>query len=401
MSFVDISGLCSELCLYMASVGYLVSLFGETRAPLWYFGVFFVCGLLCALLRNKKGFLRFVPLVVLAAAFPGADSAAAVILPIPAVFLLALKAKNRVWLADYDRTKSLSSFGFVVLPVDIFAAFVISAFEKMAARALPFFIVWMLLSILNLRMLRSPSVMNAKTRTLNVLLVLLIALAGFGLSRDACVKAALSAASAVYTYAVMPVILAVIIIVSALPVLFAWLLSLLSRLFGGNSGTGESPMLEENMEAIYNTIEQAETPEWLIWLAAALGAAAFVFAVCAVIRRLVGRSGPAVRAPEQPGHAAAAVESVPRRLRRFGKAPADVVRNSYRKYLVLCGKRGIPVDGSAASDDICRMSESLHPGSGAEELRELWLPARFSGGPVSQDDARAAKQALKDIGRQL
>lgn len=399
MSFVDIAGLCSELCLYMASAGYLVSLFGETLPPLWYFGVFFVSGLLCALLRNKKGFLRFLPLALLVLAFLGADSVAAVILPIPSVFMLALKAKERVWLADYDRTKSVFSFGFAVLPVDVFVAFISSGFEKMTARALPFFIVWMLLSILNLRLLRNPSVMSVKMRVMNALLVLLIALIGFGLSSDACVSAVLAAASVVYTYVVMPLIFAVIAIAAVIPVLFAWLVSLLSRLFGDGSAVGEAGRLEENMEVIYDTIEGAKTPEWLIWLAVALVAAAFVFAVCVVIRRLIGKAGPARRVSEQPRYAAASVESVPHRRRNFGKTPSDVVRNSYRKYLVICGKRGIPVDGSAASDEICRMSESLHSGSGAEELRALWLPARFSETEISESDADSARKALKTIGK--
>ncbi len=399
MSFVDIVGLCSELCLYMASVGFFVSLFGETLSPLWYFGVFFLCGLVCALLRNKRGIIRYAPLAMLALAFVGADSIAAVVLPIPAVFMLWLKARERAWTADYDRTKSVFSYGFVVLPIDVFAAFVSSRFAEMTARALPFFIVWMLLSVLNLRILRSPATMNVKTRAMNVLIVLLIALIGLGLSSDACVSAVLAVTSVIYTYVVIPLLFAIIAIAAVIPLLFAWLLSLLSRLFGDGSAAGEPGQFEANMEVIYDAIEGSQTPEWLIWLAIILLTSAFLLAVCAVIRKFAGKAGAARRPVEQLQYAAAPAQSAARRRKAFGKTPADVVRNCYCRYLILCGKRGIPVDGSAASDEICRMSESLRADSGAKELRALWLPARYSQEEIRESDASNAKRTLKTISK--
>lgn len=398
MSFVDITALAAELCLYMASVGYFAAMFGKTLLPLWYFGVFFVCGVLCSLLR-KKGALRFAPLALLSLAFVGAESIPAVILPIPAVFMLWLKAKKRVWLADQDRARSMFSLGFGVLAADFFAAFVSSGFTLMANTALPFFVVWLMLSVLILRLLRNPASNSLRLRVMNVMLVVLISGAGLVLSSDVCVSAVLAAASAVYNYLVLPLLIAAIAIASAIPVVFAWLISRLALLFGSGDSAGEPMELEENLEVIFETVGGAETPEWLIWTAIVLISAAFIAAVCAVIRRLTGSGGERERPERRAAYSTGLVQPAAHRRRVFGSSPADVVRSCYRKYLIICARRGITVSGSAASDEICRQSESLHAGCGAGELRELWLPARFSSEPVSESDAGEAKRALKSITR--
>lgn len=398
MSLVDVTAFAAELCLYMASVGYYAAIFGSTLSPMWYFGVFFVCGALCSLLR-KKGVLRFVPLALMALAFVGAESIPAVILPIPAVFMLWLKAKNRAWLAGQDRARSMFSLGFGVLAVDVFAAFVSSSFTLMANTALPFFVVWLMLCVLILRLLRNPAENSLRLRVMNVILVVFIAGAGLLLSSDACVSAVLAAASAVYTYAVLPVLIAAIAIASAIPVVFAWLISRLALLFDSGGAAGEPMELEENLEVIYDTIGGAEAPEWLIWTAIALVSAAFIAAVCAVICRLTGAGGEKERPARRTVYSSGFVQPAEHRRKAFGSSPADVVRSCYRKYLVICARRGVMVNGSAASDEICRQSESLHANCGAGELRELWLPARFSSGPISESDAARAKSALRSISR--
>ena len=74
----------------------------------------------------------------------------------------------------------------------------------------------------------------------------------------------------------------------------------------------------------------------------------------------------------------------------------DSIRDVYRNYLLWCEKRGIQVDGSQASDVICEETEKLTGSKAAEELRDLWLPVRFSG-KNSEEDVRTARELFRTI----
>lgn len=395
LSFTEFTCLCSEVCLYMATVGYFVSCFGQTGSLLMYAFVFILGGSVLALCRGAKSGLRYLPFLLFVPAFVFRQGDAGLILPLPLMVYWFFRAKNRTWSYDHDNAKTMFRLGFCAVPLAAVIVLFTGNVGNMLSRSLPFFLVWMLLGVLNLRLLRGTVSFGLRHKLINVVIVAVVGALGFAVSRRACIDAVLALLGAIYTKLILPVIFAVGRILIFIPnAVMGWLRDLLGSV---TQNAGETEIDINASTENFSDLVVRETPQWVEILLTAIIIAAVAAVVVLILKKLSSVLNS--RGGGEPAKFTSKGGTVSERKKRPARSrtPAESVRSSYRKYLVLCAKHGITVDGSDASDVICRASQSCFRRAAVNELRELWLPARFSGQEITKEHAAQAKTAVREL----
>ena len=403
MIFSDYIALIGDFCYYAATVGFVVRLCGNTASPL----LLIVCYLLSItaflLLRKVKNVLRFAPLLLLLPDFLCCGgSAAGLIWPIPLVVLLLLRAWSGSWSAEYARTRTIFKIALIVyVPFALFSL-MSKRIDDFTSQSMPFFVAWLLITVIDLRILRTPDMQSLGTRfrVLNVLLVLAVAVLAFVLSSDVCVTVLRTGLSFLLGKVCAPLLMAVVYVCIAIPALIVffvrWILSLFTGVDPKPStefvGNGEPDVFQE----IYNSVQPGA---WLGKVLSVLGILLIIFLCFLICRKLLARRNPIIG--DLGTHIRESL-GAPEPLRSkkrfsFSNSAEDTVRSSYRSYLAVCARHDVEVDGRIASDRICSSSVGFSGEENAEKLRSLWLPARYSELNITEEDAKEAKSLLKDI----
>lgn len=402
MIFNDFISLVADFCLYSATLGFIISLCGETANPLILAGAYILSIAVSLLLRKVKGAWRFLPPLIFLAALFFTHAAAGVVWILPLFLLLELRAYTYSWNAVYERTKVIfiaaASF-FIVLSLCMILSGKTEAYNQYS---LPYFIAWLLLTVLDLRLLRAPdtNTLGVRYKVLNILLVLAVAVLAYLVSSDTCITAVKVALSFLYDHIIMPIFIGVVYVIIAIPAVIAYIIGLIASLFTGKepapleftNGQGEQILPDE---FTYGNDPAA----WIGKAAAALGLLILLFICFLVFKKIITKREDVTASFGNISRETIRTQNPTRVKKRFSftDSPEDSVRNAYRKYLELCDKHDIPVDGSLASDKICR--ESI-PFSGSKlpfSLRMIWLRARYSFEQITSDEAKEAKALLKEI----
>lgn len=400
MILTDWIAFAAEICLYMSTVGFMLSLpaYNGNGGMLLCAVVMLLAECCCALCRDWRGAARYLPALIMAPIFGAARSVPAIMLPAPVLFLILMRCRARRWNAEYYTVRSLFQIGCAVYPMVFLLFITISNLEQLVSDSLPFFVTWLFLAVLELRLLRNRyiAVLGAPFKMLNVALLLCVVFASLLLSSKPVTAVALKVISFLWNQVAVPVLVVLIYI-------FAILLSPVAALLGYFWKGGElriEPMQMGSMvlENIFGNLAP-ENVTLFLWLArVVIAMAILLFGILAwrIARSLVNHL-PA--ASEMPGplrreHISPTGKRPRNPLRRTA---AGGVRAIYRKYLVLCKSLSIPVDGSIASDVIRDRSVPYAGAENAKELRELWLRARFSGADAHPEDAKRARKLLRQI----
>ena len=399
MKFSDFTAYAGELCLYLAAVGFLLSPPGDMAGMAIFLAVCLLAESACTLWGKRKGIVPYLPLLLLVPFFFTAQTIRELLRPAPVLILLLLRCRARRWRMEYYSVRSLFQTGGVIYLV-LFMAFLITQhIDRLVSDSFPFFVMWLLLSVYNMRMLRNPYVasLDGRFKALNAVLLLCVALTGALLSSGPAVTAVTTVLKALWSGVIAPLLFVVIYVVAILFSLLWYAANYLFWLFAKDPGEVEPPKIEtgQMQDALMETMpEMAEPSQWLIRLAILAGVAAFLIVAWLIARNMIS---PAVKDTEDPGALQReSLASPGRKPRRgMGRAPAEGVREVYRKYLALCASFQIPVDGRAASDVIRDLSAPYTGGEDAGALREQWLRARFSGQETSPEEVREARQLLR------
>ncbi len=401
MNFNDLLGLLGDFCLYFSSIGFLVRLCGETKSGGFYMAVYLLCAAAFLLCRKLKGPLRFAPMLLMLPAFLAAESIAAWILPIPLCILLALRAYKDDWQAEYGRTKDMLKTGFIACCILLVFLILSEYMEKYSRTAMPFFIGWLLICVLQLRLLRScqSSEMGAGFKLMNCLIVLLVAALGLLFSSELFVNAVKAAFSALHTYVVGPLLFALLCVIAAIPALVSYLIALLLSMLRNEETEMPELDLSGSAQQLFGETEFVQSPDWLKNAAIAIGIVLFVVLCFFLIHKLLGNKSRENSTSGISRESTGLSGAGKKRRAAGGNTASDTVRSCYKRYLELCGKNRIDVDGSIASDEICRKSQYYAKSDDPEKLRQLWLPARYSDSASGSEDAKTAKALLKNIKR--
>ncbi len=153
----------------------------------------------------------------------------------------------------------------------------------------------------------------------------------------------------------------------------------------------EALELEENAQALQ------ENPVFKI-IILVLCLAALAYALYRVFRRLIGVKE---AHSEETEEAAGRVLSAPKQPKTFGrirpKDPRLAVRFTFDKFLRECKARGVQIRPNMTAEMMLAAARDAFPGADPEELRQIWLPARYSSGEITEKDAKAAAALYKKL----
>lgn len=396
MRLTDFTAFAGEICLYMSVVGVLLSGPGEGGRALLFAAVSLLSESACALCRDRRGAVRYLPALLMLPFFLTARSIAEALLPAPVLMLILLRCHTGQWRAEYYTVRTLFKAGGVICTI-LFLTFAVGDhFARLAADSLPFFTVWLLLTVLNMRLLRSQYAvsLDGRFKALNIALLLCVALIGMALSSDLPVAAVTALLRAAWIYVVWPILFAAIYVIALLAATAAYLIGRLLLAAGIGDGEAEPPPFDNAlMQDVFGGMDigTGDPSRWPVRVAVAVGILLFLLIAWFVVRSLISRPAPG---PKVSGDIRReSLSTVAKQTRRGRRAGAGGVRAVYRKYLTLCAALQIPVDGSVASDVIRDKSAPYVGAEDAGELRDMWLRARFSDMPPG--DARRARQLLR------
>lgn len=247
---------------------------------------------------------------------------------------------------------------------------------------------------------------DRRFRALNAGALGVVCLAGAVLSDRTVLGALGKGIGAVYRTCLAPLLT---VFFSILAWLFGWVAWLVGRLLPGVEETemppldammifGEEPTMPEGAQA-------AQTNPLLRAVLVLLGAAALAAVAFVLLRLLwkyarpapVRQQGKEVR-EALPGNAAE--RRGENRAPRFGSRRA--VRQAYARALRLLAANGVGLAAGETSADMLEKTQARFGDTAAGQLRQLYLPARYCGThPVTQAEAKAAKDAVKQLKKEL
>ena len=400
---ISFSGLCqyfSEITLYLSTVRFIFALIGEIQNPWPVAGIFLGAGIISASFSRFEGFKAYLPMLLVIPSYLMAESVTDMVCITPLAVLLFFHIMRKRWSSDSvvllgSLKAGLGMFFFVLV-----AAAVAAKIPMLTAESVPLFVLFMGTVILGMRVLRNEEM--GKTGPvfyiLNTLLVALIAGVGFVFSNSWLLGAVKTCLKFLYDKILGPILMGVTYVVIILPMLLGWLLDRIQlkepepveEVFENVFGNDE-------LQDLYEEMEKKIPPEWVPKLFAAFGIIIFLIIAFLIIRKLVDYSSAKKPSGGSFERMSVAGEDAPKKRRRRRNTNADAVRACYRKYLDICEDITIPVDGSIASDEIAARSRHCTGDGPTGALRQLWLPARYSENASTEEDAKLAKQYLKEI----
>jgi len=377
---LDWTGLIRELLLYLSTFG--MRLVMEPKG-LYVIVLACICGWLC-IMTQEKGKLRFLPLILCTGMFyliPSISSAVIIV-------YLCVKCFMGKWEYDYDFTLTETLF---MIPVFLIFALFTGFNSDYLRLGLPLFIAFLSLTMFDLRMLRSGRNDKDLSYTgMNALLCFGLGLIVLCMMLPSFTQLIVSILGFVYNKAILPVlqILAGIvgIITYAIVKVFLFLFSLINK--------EEAEMNEMEMgefgEYLPENINMDSHPVLMV-------AAGMILLMLVVIVMYFLLKKMRKRAVDPNRHLTMQRERIlsSDKKRRRDDAENAKIRKIYRKYLKLCEKQNIIIDGSIASDIIAKQTNEIVHNQDADRLRHLWLPVRYG----KQEDAETeeAEQLVQNI----
>ena len=406
-------GICKilfDLSFYYTLSGFYLYLFSGTYPSIWGVPVLMLSALVYMAIANRKPNINgpskrkiLRPGILLCCALPGlllvfSPAILQIIQYLPAWAFFGYTIWNG--LVNTDRKMFEDHFGFTgkLYLLLLFGILAINTKRLGAALtgAIPYLIIYLLTGVCLMRILREDGKLT-KGRNVAILLALLfgsIALAGLQTP-----QLILNIVGFLYRNVIAWVIVGVVVAVGTI---VYGIISIFAKLFSflniGNSGVNMDPagfaqdILGEDVEII-----AGQFPAWLRIAAAMLLVLAVAYVIFLIMRKLLGKkSDEKKRDFYTEEH-----ENLQRRERsmRNGllrpKDPRQAVRWYYRKYLKEGAskrkQKPIPADTSM---DILQKYSPFFPENEAEELRELYIIARYR---QSLDIPRTAADTARDL----
>ena len=402
MWLTDAVGMAAESAFYLGSIGYLLGRIGPCHALPRLFGIFWGSQLL-GLLTRKRRYGNGICLLPALWAFGSSFGKAERVLLLPLFLMLGLRLRQKNWTMTYDRlTTDFQAGGITAVLLTALCA--LAGFPaSFMTEAVPMFFGAVLLTILGLRLLRAQDLLeDGRYRLLNVLLMLLLGLGLLLLGSRTCVDLVTGVLKLFYLRLISPLLQLIFMIVVGIPafllyLLISWLMSL--------RGDVEAPQMSLQSSAMefaeLTGQEAAEPVVWLEKLATAFLILCFAAAAWYGISRLMRQRRPETGSGADVWQREKLPAAGKKKGRRslFSGQPEDSIRRSYRRYLLLCRNREIPVDGRIASDRICEESGFLGKEKERKLLREKWMEVRYGDQTTDAQTAAAVKAIVRGFVR--
>lgn len=394
----------ADLCFYGTFAAYFASMYGLAGSVLPQFALLALAAALSRMAdrRQPNKPLRFVPLVLCPAVFFLPTQVAGLIILVPAALYVAVCCAAKRTQPDYFNATDLFFLELKLLILPAVMAVALAQLQRAEQFALPYLLVFLLCSVLLLRMLRHDEATLSQTRfrVMNgvtaAVLCLVCAILG-----SPQFRALLAAAfKAVWRVVSVPIFVGL----GAIGMVFAWILMTVLPDELNYEGVLREPMqVPEELEELQKEMmaEQATDPSRVVVLV--ISGILIVLAVTAAIllfrRLMASRRRDEAPGGEQRRFSAAAAPPPQRPLTRFGaKTPDLQVRYWYQQLLHRTRQEG----GTLSADMDSRQQNGVeqdifsHHQPEVRRLRQLYLPARYKG-EATAEDAKEAKTLFQRI----
>ena len=396
MSFAYALKVLTDLLFYFT----LVSMFGPSAGQS---GMLMSTPVICAAcayfsfaLRGcKRKWLRFVPLIALAAVFAFTRTTADIVISVPPALYVCWYVWKRPVLEDYRDTLSRFFLCLKIFPcVFIFAALV-GNWTAMRDIVVPYLFMFLVLTVILLRTLRHDAATMAQTRfkLMNVSSIAAVGAVGWLLSSGLMMRFFRFIGACIVRFILRPVMMLVVYAFAGI----VWLLSQPFRNFSLDQEFMDLTQIQENMElgditSLFSGDEAAqETSPILDYVMIGLAVIAAIVLVFLIFRFLVGR-GKREEDNQFDDVRASLAEEAPRE-RVNPRENRQRVRHYYRKFLKLCTQRGFELTEFQDSSEIERGTRYIFRNPAQTKLRDVYVRARYSSGEITPEDVQAAKES--------
>ena len=397
--------LLCDFSFYFIFAHYFASFTGVHYALFPTLAALTAAGTLSALLE-KKGNLRLVPAVAAFALLLQAGSLLdlIVLLP-PLLYLWSLCQKQRYWPDpdDYKDVFSIQWKALLTLPVILLLNMDLTAMQR---NCLPQLVLFLSTAVLSLRMMRhSPSVLSMpRFQMQNALTVALVALVAWGFSSNlffAAIGALLGGIKALLAPIIEVLVWGIANGVGLLMRVAVYLINLIRKAIKTENQEQPEIKLPENLKDEL-ALENQVPPDSETFARVVSTIVAIVLLILAylIFKKMMGRRKP----KEEAGafYAGGMAEPLEKREREPLLAPRDpraAVRWHYRKFLRYCQSKNLPLTRFMNSTDVNNLAhkEAVANHKDTDPLRDLYVAARYSENPVTEADAKQAKELVKRI----
>ncbi len=386
-----------DVCLYVTFGGYILSLWGVTVNPWPAAGAAMLCMVLLIFsTRSDKPFVRYAPLPLLALCFIGVRGGLpGMIFPIPLMIYAGYLALTGRFAADYDdisRSFPLTSVFFAVICV---AAFITKTMRHINAVSVPFFAMWLAATIVLLNTLRhrNAAALGVKFHLVNLAILAAVAALCLALSSHAFMAACGAVLLWLWQHVLSPLLMGFALLLVGIGY---GAVKIFGFLFPDKADKEEPEFFEmavSSAEQMYRQAEGGESPLFQA-IMTALGIVIFIGLAVFVIMNIVKRRS----APRSDSFGTVTRESVTRRESRPAQTllrgtPRYQVRHNFRRFMQLCASIGT-VTPSDTSRQVCDLYRERVSGADPEDLRNIWLEARYSTHDVTAEDAKRSRDDL-------
>ena len=357
---------------------------------------------ICHLLGGKPGVRRYLPLALIAPCFLIANPGLETLCLVPAVVYTYFYVKGNRRIIDYyfAFTRFRSSFVLMMLVV-LFVIFITG--EEVWMKTLPYMFLYLVLSINLLRMLRhdAKTLKSWKFRIVNLSSTAAVCAAGVLFSTGTAIRILKWAGEKLWASALKP---AVAWIIDAVAWVIKQFHDLVSALPWSYESADMSTPLSNFIEVSYNQpggeiVENLQQYPWIKNLLIVIGISIGIVIFLSVMKAL---SNQKERARDNDlGDSREKLEDADdKKSPKMGafarrKDPVLNVRYYYRKFLQLAKARHqeiTPYQNSLQIED--NVAPAFPDGDALRDMRQLYIRARYSSHPVSQEDSARAKSVF-------
>lgn len=367
--------LLSDVSLYYTFVSYICFFMGSTLIPLLPTLLLVLCGVSSYLLQGKS--YRMLPVLLSLGTLLFASSLLEGIMLLLPILYVAFLCYKKLFAVDRGRIRDTFLISILLLPFLLIIGVLLFDVAILERYALPFVILYLGSSVLLLRMLRhdQETLLEHKFRLLNIGAIVFFCALGFAMSTGVFLNAVGDVIKSLYTILVLPFINLLVWLYGGL----LWLLNLLFQFSPADPSENETPVGDVPDYGDVNT--DPMNLDFLASLFIAIGILLGCVILYFILRLLLRKRRPLASTSEAGIIERREYIQVAERSlhgNRFApRDPRQAIRFYYRKFLVLCKKRGLRITAFQNSQQIHKLASNEFDATLSAEFRRIYLPARY------------------------
>lgn len=410
MSILFALKILTDLCYFMFAISSITSKFDHSGLLMSSPFIVAVSAFLCASVvekRPKSRWLKLLPLLICGCAFIFTKTAVDYVNTVPMVLYLAIIVFRGMFSVGYSTALQQFFLLLKILPVVAVLTIVAGNKHGFGQVMLPYFFFFLILTVMLLRMLRH-SEQVAKDKKFTIMNTLEIgAVCGFGylLSTGQIITVVRFLFSSVMNYIVAPLMKAVGFVLTLIPKGIYEITRLfnvdlpvpdlsidLSNIDFSELQTGQgTPDPGDQAVMEFYAEEAAKGSDTLKYVGIVLGVIIMIIFMVILFKVLMrmGRN----QNDNQFADSREAITEEPGED-RLTRSARDRVRNCYRKFLKICVREGLDPDLNLNSRQVNQSMVKVMDVPAMDNLRDVYIRARYSSGEITEDDVKTAKQML-------